>query len=356
MLTAGVVERLGIGIASVVLAFVVGLCIVAAAGYSPLIFLNEMLLGALGSQRGIALTLRESTLYVLTGVAVAVAFRAGIFNIGVQGQFVLGGLAATMSILWTAPLLPDGAVGGILSILVGSLAGIAVGGLYASLPGALMAYADPNEIITTIMLNFIAIGVVLYLISGPFQGDRQEPRTESLPEYVDFPRIVFEIDSFSVVGPILALVAAAGAYVLLTRTRFGYDMVTSGKQAATARYAGVRTVRTVVGTMTISGMVAGLTGAVFAVMVLGGFVNPQGIDTYGFDAIAVSLLAANNPLGVVPAGVLFGGLARGGSFIGITTDVPAQLVSGVIGLVILFVAAPELFRMAARRLGLGDQR
>ncbi|PSP95154.1 ABC transporter permease [Halobacteriales archaeon QS_4_62_28] len=357
MLTAGVVERLGIGIASVVLAFVVGLCIVAAAGYSPLIFLNEMLLGALGSQRGIALTLRESSLYILTGVAVAVAFRAGIFNIGVQGQFIVGGLSATMAILRLAPFLPTGAVGGVALIVLGSLVGIAVGGAYAALPGALKAYADANEIITTIMLNFIALGVVLYLISGPFQGEgRQEPRTDSLPEYVEFPSLLFETGSFSVVGLVVALASVAVAYVLLTRTRMGYDMVTSGKQASAALYSGVRAERTIIGTMTFSGMVAGLTGAVFSIMVLGGYVDPQGIHTYGFDAIAVSLLAANNPLGVVPAGVLFGGLSRGGSFIGITTDIPAQLVDGVIGLVILFVAAPELFRMAARRTGLGSER
>jgi simple sugar transport system permease protein len=274
----------------------------------------------------------------------------------VQGQFLFAGLATTMTILWTAPFLPENAVGGVGLIVLGSLVGIGVGGLYAALPGALKAYADANEIITTILLHFIAIGVVLYLISGPFQGDRQEPRTESLPEYVAFPRILFDSDSFSVVGLLVALVAVVGAYVLLTRTRLGYDMVTSGKQAAAAHYSGVRTERTVVGTMTISGMIAGLAGAVFAIMVLGSFVDPQGIHTYGFDAIAVSLLAANNPLGVVPAGALFGGLSRGGSFIGITTDIPAQLVNGVIGLVILFVAAPELFRMAARRLGLGGDR
>jgi simple sugar transport system permease protein len=356
LLDATVLDRIGIGIASVLLAFIVGLVVVTAAGYSPTIFLNEMLVGVFGSERGIALTLRESTLYILTGVAVAVAFRAGIFNIGVQGQFLLGGLAATMAILWLAPFLPESAVGGLVLIVFGAVAGVVVGGLYAALPGVLKAYADANEIITTIMLNFIAIGVVLYLISGPFQGDRQEPRTDSLPEYVDVPNLVFDSGSFSLLGLLLALAIVAGAYLLLTKTRTGYDMVTSGRQAAAARYSGVRTVRTVVGTMTISGMIAGLTGAVFSVMVLGGFVDPQGIHTYGFDAIAVSLLAANNPIGVVPAGLLFGGLARGGSFIGITTDVPAQLVDGVIGLVILFVAAPELFRMAAQRFGLGGDR
>jgi simple sugar transport system permease protein len=356
MLAAGALERIGIGVASVVLAFAVAVVVIAAAGYSPAEFFGEMLVGVLGSERGIALTLRESTVYVLTGVAVAVAFRAGIFNIGVQGQFLFGGLAATMTVLWLAAVLPGGAVGGAVLIVLGSVAGIVVGGLYAAFPGALKAYTNANEIITTIMLNFIALGVILYLISGPFQGDRQEPRTESLPGYVDFPSVVFDTGSFSLVGLLVALLTVVGAYVLLTRTRMGYDMVTSGKQASAAVYSGVHAERTIVGTMTISGMIAGLTGALFAIMVLGGFVAPGGIHTYGFDAIAVSLLAANNPLGVVPAGFLFGALARGGSFIGITTDIPAQLVDGVVGLVILFVAAPELFRLAARRFGLGGEK
>jgi simple sugar transport system permease protein len=102
-------------------------------------------------------------------------------------------------------------------------------------------------------------------------------------------------------------------------------------------------------------MIAGLGGAVFGIMIVGGFVNPYGISTYGFDAIAVSLLAANNPLGVIPASLLFGGLARGGSYIGITTDIPSQLVDGIVGLVVLFVAVPELFRMGAKRWYGGDQ-
>ncbi|OYR90622.1 ABC transporter permease, partial [Halorubrum sp. E3] len=113
---------------------------------------------------------------------------------------------------------------------------------------------------------------------------------------------------------------------------------------------------TVVLTMTLSGMVAGIAGAVFAVMIQGYYTDPSGIGTYGFDAIAVSLLAANNPLGIVPAGLLFGGLESAGSHIGIYTDVPVQLIDGVIGLVILFVAVPELFRMAAVRTGLGGDR
>jgi simple sugar transport system permease protein len=350
LIQAGGLERVAIGFASTTLAILIGLILVTASGHSPIVFLVEMLDGIVGSKRGIALTLRESTIFILSGVAVAVAFRAGVFNIGVHGQLVFGGLAAVMTVLYLAPYLPENVVGGGILVVLGMISGVVVGGLYAAFPGVLKAYADANEIITTIMLNFIALGVGLYLLTGPFQGEGiQEARTDSLPDHAGFPELVFSTGSFSLVGLAIALATVAGTYVLLTRTHVGYDMVTSGQQEPAARYSGVPARRTIVGTMTLSGMIAGLAGAVFGIMVLKGFVNPEGIKTYGFDAIAVSLLAANNPLGVVPAGVLFGGLARGGSFIGVTTDIPSQLVDGVVGLVVLFVAAPELFRMAAKR-------
>jgi simple sugar transport system permease protein len=105
--------------------------------------------------------------------------------------------------------------------------------------------------------------------------------------------------------------------------------------------------------MTISGMVAGIAGAIFAIMIQGYYSNPGGIATYGYDAIAVRLLAANNPIGAIPAGLLFGGLDSATSYIGLSSNIPPELIDGIVGLVVLFVAAPELFRMAARRTGLG---
>jgi ABC-type uncharacterized transport system permease subunit len=352
----GGLERIVIGLSSATTALLIGLVIVAATGYSPVEFLTEMVRGIFGSERGIALTLRESTIYILSGVSVAVAFRAGIFNIGVHGQLILGGIAAVVSILALAPLLPENTVSGWVLIGIGSVVGIIVGGLYGAIPGLLKAYADANEIITTIMLNFIALGVGLFLLNGPFQGEGiQEARTDSLPSYVEFPQLFFSSGSFSLVGLAVALLTVVAMSYLLTQTRVGYDMVTSGKQEAAAIYSGVRARRTIVVTMTLSGMIAGLAGAVFGVMVLSGFVNPNGINTYGFDAIAVSLLAANNPLGVVPAGFLFGALDSAGSHIRINSDVPVQLIDGIIGLVVLFVAVPELFRMAAERTGLGGE-
>ena len=356
MLDATVLQRLAVATASIVLALVVGLVVVAAAGYDPVQFVLDVFEGSFGDENAVARTLKFTTLFVLTGVAVAIAFRAGVFNIGVQGQFVVGGFATVVAILRFAPVLPEGAVGGVGLLVLGTLAGLLAGGAYGALPGVLKAYGGANEIITTIMLNFIAVGVVGWLVEGPFRGEGQRaPNTDRIPEYVGFPRLVYDVPDFSVVGLGVALAVVGIVAVVTMRTRFGYDMVTSGHQESAAAYSGVDAKRTIVTTMTFSGMVAGVAGAVFAIMVQGYYSDPSGIGTYGFDAIAVSLLAANNPLGVVPAGLLFGALDSAGTHIRINSDLPVQLIDGIVGLVVLFVAAPELFRMAALRTGLGGE-
>ncbi|UPV74657.1 ABC transporter permease [Halorussus limi] len=356
MLRATVVERFAIAVAATLLALLLGSVVVAASGYDAVEFVSSLVYGAFGTTSNLAFTLRQSTMLILAGVAVAVAFRAGVFNIGVQGQFVVGGFATAVTVLFLAPHLPGGAVGGVLLMGLGTLAAIAAGGAYAALPGMMKAYADANEVITTIMLNFIASGVVFFVVDRYLRpAGASAPNTETFPEYVALPSVVFDSASFSVVGLGAALATVLVVYVVMARTRFGYDLVTSGYQEPAAAYSGVDPERNVVATMTFSGMVAGLAGAVFTIMILGYYSDPSTFPRFGFDAIAVSLLAANNPLGVVPAGLLFGGLDAGGQYIGFTLDVPPELVDGVVGLVVLFVAVPELFRMAARRTGLGGR-
>lgn len=353
--TASVLERLGIAAASVVTAILIGLLLVAAAGYDPVLFANNVLAGAIGDERAIARTLRYSTFFIVTGLAVAIAFRAGVFNIGVQGQFVVGGIACTMSILWSAPHLPEGTVGGIVLMAIGTIAAAIAGGLYGALPGVLKAYADANEIITTIMLNFIAIGAVGWMVREPFHQGGSSVQTNSIPEYAMLQPILLDQSGFSTIGLVLVLGLVVLIAFVMSRTRFGYDMVTSGYQSAAAVYSGVDAKRTVVATMSFSGAVAGLAAALYVIMFQGYFLEPGALHTYGYDAIAVSLLAANNPFGVVPAGMLFGGLSSSTSYIQIHSDVPVQLIDGISGIVILFVAAPELFRMGALRAGIGGE-
>lgn len=354
MLKATVLERIGIAVGSTLLALGIGLIIVAAVGHDPIQFAHNLIVGAFGSQRAFSRTLQFTTLFILAGVAVAVAFRAGVFNIGVQGQLIIGGISATLAMIWVAPLLPSGTGGGIVLIILGLIVAAVTGGLYGAFPGALKAYYGANEIITTIMLNFIAIGIVGWAVDGPLRpDDARSVRTAYLPDNVFFPQLIFENPNFSIIGLALAIAVVIVISIVMTRTSLGYDMVTSGYQQPAATFSGVAAKRMIVTTMTISGMIAGLVGAVFAIMVQGYFIDPSGIGNYGFDAIAVSLLAANNPLGVIPAALLFGALNSSGSYVQIHSGVPVQLIDGIVGLVVLFVAAPELFRMIAKRTGLG---
>jgi len=298
--------------------------------------------------------LKETTLLLFTGLSVAVAFRAGLFNIGTQGQLVLGGLATGLAVLWAAPLVPAGLVGAVLLVPFGLLVGAVVGGLYGAVPGALKAYADANEVITTIMLNFVATGVAFYLVSTFFQDpESQSIETASLPAHAQLTPVLpaFEGSAFSLVALVLGLLLVAAVYVMLWHTPFGYDLRTSGLQPAAAAYGGVDAERMVVTSMFLSGALGGLGGAVYVMMVLGRW--RAGVPPVGFDGITVSILAGNNPLGVVLSAALFGTLKAGSLSIEFNLGVPSQLVGVLRGLIILFVAMPEFFRMLALRYGVG---
>ena len=376
LIAASAIERILISSAALALSILLGAVLVLIAGrmttctaseavyylgtgfcYDPVVVFDRLFLGALGdplsggwSPEGqFSVTLRETTLLVFTGLSVALAFRAGIFNIGTQGQMVVGGLATALSVLWASSLV-SGSVGTLVLIPFGIAAGAIFGGLYGAIPGLLKAYADANEVITTIMLNFIATGVTLYLVGGAFK-DPESPanQTVPLPEYAQFPTVLFGgRQDFSLVALAAGVVAIGGLYYLLEHTAFGYDIRTSGLQPDAAEYGGVDAKRTIVASLTLSGAFGGVAGAMYVLMVLGRF--QSGLPSYGFDGITVSILAGNNPIGVGIAALLFGVLKSGTTVVQFATDVPPQLVGVLRGLIILFVAMPEFFRMAGRRV------
>ena len=386
LVAASAVERALISLASLVASVLVGVVIVLVAGrtttceqaafvlanpqpfgapqlfrvgfcYDPVAVFDRLFLGALGDPLSpgwdplngqMAATLRETSVLVFTGLSVALAFRAGVFNIGTQGQLVVGALATALCVLWASALV-SGLVGTILLIPFGIVVGGVFGGLYGAIPGALKAYADANEVVTTIMLNFVASGVALYLVRAVFK-DPNSPanQTVPLPEYALFPPLLFDSQfGFSVLALLFGLVAAGGVYALLRRTVFGYDLRASGIQPPAAEYGGVDAKRTVVASMALSGALGGIGGAVYVLMILGKF--QTGVPAYGFDGITVAILAGNNPLGVGFAALLFGVLKSGTTVVQFATDVPPQLVGVLRGLIILFVAMPEFFRLLGQR-------
>jgi ABC-type uncharacterized transport system permease subunit len=326
--------------------------------YDPFAVYDQLFLGAFGSVLSnptngqFATTLSQTTILLFTGVAVAVAFRAGIFNIGAQGQLVVGALATGVILVYVAPVFAGlGVVGSFVLIPAGILIGALFGGAYGAIPGALKAYADANEVITTIMLNFVATSVALYLASEVFKDPESlAVQTVALPENALFPSLVFRArDDFSVLALGFGLVVVVAIWYMLRHTAFGYDVRTSGVQPGAAEYGGVDSKRTIVSSMALSGAIAGVGGAVYVLMILGNF--QTGVPSYGFDGITVSILAGNNPLGVGFAALLFGVLKSGSIVLQVGSNVPPSLVDVLRGLIILFVAMPEFFRMVGAKFG-----
>ncbi|WP_128478007.1 ABC transporter permease [Halorussus pelagicus] len=373
LVDASAAERILISLAALVLSVVIGAVIILVSGwvatcdspffalsgvgsfcYDPIAVYRVMLVGALWPPYNFAITLKETTLLLFTGLSVAVAFRAGMFNIGTQGQLVLGALGTAMAVLWVAPFVPASVVGGLLLIAVGLLAGALVGGVWGAIPGALKAYADANEVITTIMLNFVATGIAFTLVSEVFKDpNSQTVQTRSIPEFAQLQAVVFDSTVFSMFALVGALALVVGVYWMLNSTSFGYDLRTSGVQPEAAEYGGVDSKQMTVSSMTVSGALAGLGGAVYVLMVASRW--QTGIPSLGFDGITVSILAGNNPLGVIPAGLLFGALKTGSLAIEFQLSVPKQLVGVLRGLIILFIAMPEFFRMVGSRFRFGDE-
>jgi simple sugar transport system permease protein len=387
-----VAERLAISVAAIILSIVVGFAIVLVSGriaecstaawtmpvtglgfcYDPFEVYVVLFNGALGYpfaaggpglfnpgwtpfNLSLGLTLSETTLLIFTGLSVAVAFRAGLFNIGTQGQLVVGALATALTVLAAAPLLPTGPVAGFVLIVVGILAGAIGGGFWGAIPGALKAYTDANEVITTIMLNFIAANVAYVLVLEVFRAEGSSVvATEYIPEYAQFlPWLFPQSSDFAIVALVFGIVFIGALYYLVEHTSFGYDLRTSGVQAAAAEYGGVNAKATTVRAMTLSGAIGGIGGAVWVLMSEGRWM--ASVPALGFDGITVSILAGNNPLGVLPAAFLFGLLKGGALEIGFRTDVPPELVGVLRGLIILFVAMPEFFRMIGRYAGVGSR-
>jgi len=368
IVTASAKERIYISVAAFLASVLVGSVIVYLSGlvvacaggrflgscYNPFLVYYFLFVDPFIGGFNVALVMKESVLLLFTGLSVAVAFRAGLFNIGSQGQLVLGGLAAALALIFVAPVAPTGPVGTLVLVPLAVLVGALSGGLYAAIPGALKAYAEANEVITTIMLNFVATNLAFFVVSTYYQDPESgSVQTVAIPEAARLQPILplFDGAQFSVVAIGLALALVGATYYVLANTAFGYDVRTSGLQATAADYAGVDAKRLVVSSMTLSGALAGVGGAVYVVMVMARY--RTGVPALGFDGITVSILAGNNPLGVLPAALLFGVMKAGSLSIDFSLGVPKQLVGVLRGLVILFVAMPEFFRMLARYTPIG---
>jgi len=293
--------------------------------------------GAFLKRNGIINTLVVTSPLILTGLAVAVPFRAGLFNIGAEGQFVMGGFIGVLAGIYL-PLPP------ILHPIVMMLAGFLGGAIWGFIPGILRARLGAHEVINTIMLNFIAIAFVNYAVRGPFKDPNPSSvQTYAIRETAELARITGRFHW----GVFVSVLMAVAVYYFLFKTTWGFSLRTTGQNPDAAEYAGIRSKRQFVLAMSLAGGLAGLAGSL-EVQGLTHVVTQGFAAGYGFDAIAVSLLALNNPLAIIPAAILFGALRIGGDFLQIRAGLSIHLVSILQALILLFVSAPAIVRYLYR--------
>jgi general nucleoside transport system permease protein len=328
---SGPLASIALSLLAILVAFVVGAVVILLSGGNPFTAYQALLDGSLGGRRQVAETLIAATPLALGGLAFAVASRAGLFNIGVEGQLFTGSLAAGL-LAATDLGLPTA-----LHITAVILVGVAVGGLWGAIPGALLAKTGASVVITTIMLNYIAYRLSYFVVSrdGLLPTEPERNGTQRALETARFPAL---LDGTRLhVGVLLVPIAAVLIWLVLFRTTFGYRLRTVGLSRGASDYAGIRWGWMIVGTMALSGALAGLAGAVELTGVTGRHsnINPG----YGFTAIAVALAGRNHPAGVVLAALLFGLLSSGSTRMQSQADISAQLVQIIQALVILAVAA-----------------
>lgn len=296
-----------------------------------------MFQGAFLKRNGILNTLVVTAPLVLTGLAVAIPFRAGLFNIGAEGQFVMGGFVGVLAGIYL-PLPP------VIHPIVVMLAGFLGGAVWGLVPGILRARFGSHEVINTIMMNFIAIAFINFAVRGPFKDPNPSSvQTFPIRETAELARISGRLH----LGFFVAMLMAAVTYYFLFKTTWGFSLRTTGQNPDAAEYAGIRPKKEFVLSMVLAGGLAGLAG-ILEVQGLTHVVSSGFAAGYGFDAIGVSLLALNNPLAIIPAAFIFAALRIGGDFLQIRAGLSVHIVSVLQALILLFVAAPAIVRYLYR--------
>jgi general nucleoside transport system permease protein len=341
--------RLLVPLVSVFLGLFIGGIIMLISDYNPIEAYVALFQGIVGGPYFIGETIRQMSPLILAGLAVAFAFRTGLFNIGVEGQLLVGWLAAVyVGINVDAPVF--------IHIPLAVLTAGVAGALWGSVPGILKARFKVHEVITTIMMNYIALFTTNEIIRNFMlaPGERTENVKESASLVSPF---LQEMTDFSTLhyGIIIALIAAVIMWFLLWRTTLGYELRAVGFNQHASQYAGINVSKNIVLSMAISGAFAGIAGSM------------EGLGTYqymtinaaftgvGFDGIAVALLGANSAIGVVLGALLFGGLKIGALNMQAIAGVPTELVGVVIALIIFFVACSYIVHWLLNRVNKGGK-
>jgi ABC-type uncharacterized transport system permease subunit len=331
-------------LATVALGLVAGGVLVWAFGHSPVAAYRALAVGAFGTREDLLETLAFATPLMLTALTFAVGVRAGLFNIGAEGQMYLGAVGAAF-VAGMVPMPPG------VHLVAATVAGMLAGAAWALIPAVLKAWRGAHEVISTIMCNWIALHLSMYLaihfLAEPGRAERTVPalptaRYPVLSEESTLTAVLFVAVGFALV-----------VYAYLWGTRAGYELRLAGENPEAARYAGVRPERVVVLSFVLGGLAAGLAGAS---QVIGRppawslYATLGNVTTLGFDGIGVALVGRNHPVGGILAAVLFGALAQGGRLMEYEVGVLSELVRALNGIIVFAMAVPELWGMLRRRL------
>lgn len=328
---------------AVLAALLFGMLLVRLAGASPVAAYRDLLGGPLADLYGFATMLVRTTPLLFAGLGVAVALRAGLINIGAEGQIYLGGLAATLVGLYAVGLPA------LLHVALAMLAAAAAGGAWALPPALLRLRRDVSEVITTLLMNYIGLYLVGALVSGPLkEPGAPYPYSPPLARTAWLPVIIPATDAHA--GILIALALAAAALVVLNRTTAGFRLRMVGANARAAAYAGVNVRRTVVAAMVASGALAGLGGA-SEVMGLKHRLFDAFSPGYGYDAVVVAFLGGGRPAAVAVAAVFFGALRSGAGIMQRSQGVPVAMIFAIQGLAVLALAASLAVRHRLFRWG-----
>ncbi len=343
MKTNKMLMNLLIPVISVLLGLFVGGIIMFASGYNPIVGYQALWSGAFGDAFTIGETIRRATPLVLTGLAVAFAFRSGLFNIGAEGQVIVGWLAAVwVGLAIEAPM--------IIHLPLAIIAGMLAGALWGFIPGILKAKLGVHEVIVTIMLNYTALYISNEIIRSVLTDHATKTDqiastaslgSEWLQSITFYSRLHY--------GFLIAIFAALVMWFIIQRTTIGYELKSVGYNQHASKYAGMNVSKNIVLSMVISGTFAGLAGAMEGLGTYGNIHLMSGFTNLGFDGIAVALLGNNNAFGVLLSALLFGSLKEGAGQMPTTAGVPTELVDIIIALIIFFVASSYIIRWVILR-------
>jgi len=330
-------------VVAILLAFAVGAVILVATGYSPIDTYVVMLRGAFGDVFGIGQTLTQATPIVFTALAFLFSFRSGLFNIGAEGQFLVGAFASTVVGISFSNLPAP------IHVLLALAAGALVGGLWGLIPAILRSRFGAHEVITTMMMSYVALYLTGYMVNYPFKAPGWVAQTVPIAASSRLPRILQPTQLSASI--IIAVALVVVTQYVLQKTTLGFEIRATGLNPDAAENAGIDVKRGMIIALLVSGAMAGLGGSGEILGVHRRFIDGFS-PGYGWDVLAVALVGGLNPAGVLLAAILFGALRSGGMAMAREIGVPLDLVILLQALVVLFVAAPMLIRALMRRVGL----